>query len=55
MKELAGQTVLGTVFQAEGSACAKAPRWEEPDEQEVREAGSCEGRSRENERELAGR
>lgn len=45
--------MLGIVFQAEGSACAKALLWEEPDGQEICETVSCEGWSRENDRELA--
>lgn len=32
--------MLGIVFQAKGTTCANAPSCEEPDEQEVREAGN---------------
>lgn len=43
MKGLAGLVVLGIVFQAEQCSVCKTPQWEEPGEQEVWKASSCEG------------
>lgn len=41
------------MLQEEGIACAKAPGWGEPGEQEGWETASCEGWRRKDERELS--